>query len=166
LGLRVSKETSSIPQQSNFHLSSVNPLDISLLLEDLKDIITIEGGEEYIKGGNDTFHIEKESSRWSKGSLVKPLAMINSVGAEDRSGTGQHNVPVENRIIDYGTVLQSLIPYENNWPGAKETPFFNHHEFFANLRRYQQEYSSEAEEFGHILMYGEVLNSTNTILEK
>jgi hypothetical protein len=59
-----------------------------------------------------------------------------------------------------------LILHETEWPGSKETPYFNHHAFFANLKRYQQENSSEAEEFGNVLMYGEVVTSTNTILEK
>lgn len=52
------------------------------------------------------------------------------------------------------------------WPTGKETPYFNHHAFYANLRRYQQESSSEAEEFGKIILYGEVVTSTNTMLEK
>jgi biotin--protein ligase len=166
LGLRVSQETSPIPSLSRLHLSALNCVDVPLLLEDLRDIITVEGDEEYIKGENDTFHIEKQSSRWTFGSLVKSLPIGNSAGSENQSSTGQHDASTEDRIIDYSTILKRLVPHENDWPGTKETPCFNHHAFFANIRRYQQENSSRAEEFGHILMYGEVVTSTNTILEK
>jgi biotin--protein ligase len=34
------------------------------------------------------------------------------------------------------------------------------------LRKYQEERDIEAEEFGKYLMYGEVVTSTNTMLEK
>jgi biotin---protein ligase len=165
LGLRVSQQTCSVPPLSHLHLSALNHVDVPLLLEDLKDVITEEGGEEYIKGENDTFHIGKQDSSWPLGSLVKSLPIVNSAGSEDRSRADQHDMPMDDRIIGCNTILR-LVPHESNWPGTKETPYFNHYAFFANLRKYQQENSSNAEEFGRILMYGEVVTSTNTVLEK
>lgn len=141
----------------------MNHIEVSELLEELKAAITIEDGEEYIKGENDTFHIEKQSSRWSFNSIVKSLPVLGSGILEDPSKT---DGATEDRILDYNTIIKRLIPHETEWPGGKETPYFNHHAFFANLKRYQQENSSEAEEFGNVLMYGEVVTSTNTILEK
>jgi len=163
LGLTVSQETSSVPSLSRLHLSSMNHIEVSELLEELKEVITIEDGEEYIRGENDTFHIETHSSRWSLNSLVKSLPVLSSGKFEDPS---KADGATEDRIIDYNTIIKRLIPHESEWPGGKETPYFNHHAFFANLRRYQHENSSEAEEFGNVLMYGEVVTSTNTILEK
>jgi biotin--protein ligase len=166
LGLTVSQETSSVPSLSRLHLSSMDHIEVSELLEELKDIITVEDGEEYIKGENDTFHIEKHSSRWSLNSLVKSLPSLGSGTSERQSETDKTDGATEDRILDYNTILKRLIPHETEWPGGKETPYFNHHAFFANLRQYRQEGSSEAEEFGSVLMYGEVVTSTNTILEK
>jgi biotin--protein ligase len=166
LGLTVSQETSSVPSLSRLHLSSINHIEVSELLEELKDVITVEDGEEYIKGENDTFHIEKHSSRWSLNSLVKSLPVLGAGMTGDQSKTDQTDGVTEDRILDYSKIIKRLIPHETEWPGGKETPYFNHHAFFANLRRYQQENSSEAEEFGNVLMYGEVVTSTNTILEK
>jgi biotin---protein ligase len=163
LGLTVSQETSSVPSLSRLHLSSINHIEVSELLEELKEVITTEDGEEYIKGENDTFHVEKRSSRWSLNSLVKSLPVLGSGKYEDPSKT---DGAMEDRILDYNTIIKRLIPHETEWPGGKETPYFNHHAFYANLRRYQQENFSEAEEFGNTLMYGEVVTSTNTILEK
>jgi biotin--protein ligase len=51
-------------------------------------------------------------------------------------------------------------------PASKLTPYFNHHAFYANLRQYQCESREGASEFGSNLMYGEVITSTNTIMEK
>jgi biotin--protein ligase len=166
LGLTVSQETISVPSLSRLHISSMNHIEVSELLEELKDVITVEDGEEYIKGENDTFHIEKHSTRWSFNSIVKSLPLMVSETGAIQSKTGMTDDATEDRILDYNTIVKRIIPHETGWPGGKETPYFNHNAFFANLRRYQQEESIEAEEFGNILMYGEVVTSTNTILEK
>lgn len=168
LGLMVSQDTTSVPSLSRIHLSSLHHQDVPDLLESWKDIITLENNEEYIKGENDTFHIEKQSSRWSFHSLLKTLPSAALPG-EPKNETKADQVDddvSDDRIIDYNTIIKRLIPHETSWPGSKETPYFNHHAFYANLRRYQDEQSSEAESFGNILMYGEVVTSTNTILEK
>ncbi len=144
----------------------MNHIEVSELLEELKDVITVEDGEEYIKGENDNFHIEKHSSGWSLNSLVKSLPLLGSETSEGHSKTDKTDNATDDRILDYNAIVKRLIPHEAEWPGGKETPYFNHHAFFANLKRYQQEGSSEAEEFGNVLMYGEVVTSTNTILEK
>lgn len=166
LKLTVSQEISSVPSLSCLHLSSMNNIEVSELLEELKDVITIEDGEECIKGENDTFHIEEHSSRWSLNSLVKHLPVLGSETTKDQSNTDHVAGDTEDRILDYNSFTKRIIPHETEWPGGKETPYFSHYAFFGNLRRYQQEESGEVEEFGNVLLYGEVVTSTNTILEK
>ncbi|KUJ20676.1 class II aaRS and biotin synthetase [Mollisia scopiformis] len=166
LGLTLSQEASSVPSLSRLHLSSASHFLIPELLASWEDIITIEDGEEYIKGENDTFHLEKQDSRWSLNNLVKALPLPGVLKGRDDETADQVDAGSEDRIVDYNAVTKRLIPHETEWPGAKETPCFNHHAFFANLRRYQEESRGEAEEYGKHLMYGEVVTSTNTILEK
>ena len=166
LGLQVSQETSSVPSLSRLHLSCASPLLVTELLASWEDIITKEDGEEYIKGENDTFHIEKQDSRWSLASLAKSLPVSGLVRHEGQTADQVDGAGSDDRIVDYNKITKRLIPHEADWPGTKETPYFNHHSYYANLRMYQQENSSEAEEFGNYLMYGEVVTSTNTILEK
>jgi biotin---protein ligase len=166
LGLTVSQEIASVPSLSRLHLSSLNHIEVSELLESLKDVLTEEDGEEYLKGENDTFHIEKHSSRWSFQPVLKSLPILSSGNLDDQAKTDQVDGTSEDRILDYNKIMKRLVPHESEWPGGKETPYFNHHAFFANLKRYQQESSSESEEFGKVLLYGEVVTSTNTILEK
>lgn len=165
LGLIVSQETISVPSLSCLHLSSLHHFLIPELLSSWETIITKEDGEEYIKGENDTFHLEKQDSRWSLNSLVKSLTGTYGVNEENKAdqvdGAGS-----DDRIIDYNAITKRLIAHETDCPGTKETPYFNHHSFYGNLKAYQQERLSEAEEFGKYVMYGEVVTSTNTMLEK
>lgn len=166
LGLVVSQELSSVPSLSRLHLSSLHHFLVPELLASWDDITTKEDGEEYIKGENDTFHLEKQSSRWSVNSLLKSLPLPGVPGAINEHTADQVDGASEDRILDYSKILKRIIPHEQEWPAAKETPYFNHHSFYANLQRYQREASSEAEDFGKYLLYGEVVTSTNTILEK
>jgi biotin--protein ligase len=165
LGLIVSQEASSVPSLSRLHLSSLHHYLVSELLASWEGIITKKGGEEYIKGENDTFHLEKQDSRWSLNSLVKSLPGVSG-GHEEHTADQVDGGGLDDRLIDYNEITKRLIPHESEWPGSKETPYFNHHSFYANLRKYQKEYTSEAEEYGKFLMYGEVVTSTNTMLEK
>lgn len=167
LGLIISQETTSVPSLSRLHLSSLHHFLVPELLVSWDNIITKQDGEEYIEGENDTFHLEKQDSRWSLNSLVKTLPVPAILKGDNEHGADQmDDVGSDDRIVDYDAITKRLIPHETEWPGTKETPYFNHHSFYANLRKYQEERESEAEEFGKYLMYGEVVTSTNTMLEK
>jgi biotin--protein ligase len=162
LGLIISQETSSVPSLSRLHLSSSSHFLVPELLDSWENIITIEDGEEYIKGENDSFHLEKQDSRWSLSNLAKALPLPSILQGREVVA----DAVSDDRIVDYNSITKRLIPHETEWPGSKETPYFNHHAFFANLRMYQDESRGEAEDYGKHLMYGEVVTSTNTMLEK
>ncbi|TGO65352.1 hypothetical protein BOTNAR_0079g00190 [Botryotinia narcissicola] len=164
LGLNVSEETSTAPSLSRLHLSSVHPPFVPELLASLEEIIEKENGEEIIKGENDTLHLEKPESSWSVQSLVKSLSDAVVPTTEEKQTL--ESAGADDGIIDYNAIPKRVILHETEWPGTKETPYFNHHAFYSSLRLYQQEKSSEAEEFGNTLLYGEVVTSTNTMLEK
>lgn len=164
LGLKVSEETAMIPSLSRLHLTSLHHFLVPELLASWDDIITNEGGEEYINGGNDTFHLEKQDSRWSLHSLGKSL--LSSADSEQTAGDEKSLDGSRDRMIDYDAIVKKVIPHESEWPGSKETPYFNHHSFYSNLKKYQEESNGEAEEFGKFILYGEVVTSTSTLLEK
>lgn len=158
LGLDVNQENTAVPSLSRLHLSSMLPNGTSAMMKSLQEIITITDGEEYIKDENDTFHLEKPSA-WSLASIADALPGAKSketdVGDDD-----------EDRIIDYNTVVKRLVVHDKEPPASKETPYFNHHAFFANLKHYRYQRQVEGDEFGKSIMYGEVVTSTNTLLEK
>ena len=114
------------------------------LLASLEEIIIKEDDEEYIKGENDTFHIEKQDTRWSLGSQMNSLSISDIMGQNGKNIADQLDGAADDRILDYNKIVKRLIPYDIEWPALKETPYFNHHSFYANLRNYQRERSSEA----------------------
>ena len=158
LGLHVNEDQDTVPSLSRLHLTSSHPPDTSKLIASLQDIITNVDGEEYIKDENDTFHLEKPST-WSVGSLGDGLR-DSSDGETKATDVGEDN------FLDYDKIVKRMIVHNEDHPSNKETPYFNHHAFFANLKHYQSMTRDSSPEFGNHLLYGEVVTSTNTMLEK
>lgn len=123
-----------------------------------QEIVSIRDGEEYIKDETDTFHIEKRNT-WSLDSLASTL-QGNESDNTDQSNAG------EDKILDYNTVVKRIVVHENDYPAPKETPYFNHNAFYSNLKHYQEKSKEDEHQFGDHLLYGEVVTSTNSLLEK
>jgi len=158
LGLQVNEEDTTVPSLSRLHLSSSSPSGTAEIMESLKEIITKEDGEEFIKDDNDTFHLEKPSA-WSIGSIAEELP---SVGSEK---TNQDALDTD-RFLDYDKVVKRLIIHDTQPPASKETPYFSHEAFYANLKHYAKRTKVGNDDFGKHILYGEVVTSTNTMLEK
>ena len=158
LGLDVNQENIAVPSLSRLHLSSMLPEGTSSVMAALQEIISVVDGEEYIKDENDHFHLEKPTA-WSLGSLAEALPGTKSEKTDDKGDD-------EDRIIDYSTVLKRLVIHGKDLPSGKETPYFNHNAFFANLKYYQAQTAGDASDIGKTILYGEVVTSTNTLLEK
>lgn len=176
LGLKVNQDDAGVPSLSRLHLSSAQPSDISELVSSWSDIIDTENGEEYIKAENDTFILEKPSA-WSLANLAKvlPAAVQSILPVSGEVTTTEHTsipetqIVVEDptdKIVDYDKVVKRIVAHESSLPEGKETPYFNHHAFFANLQHYNAKAHNHEGVFGKTLLYGEVVTSTNTLLEK
>jgi biotin---protein ligase len=177
LGLEVNMEEQGIPALSRLHLCSTNTSEVSELVSTWHDIITVEDGEEYIKGQHDTFRIEKPSAwtmRTVKDAVSSAAAAavpgISNLVTNESSQQGQVDGAAERKpadmVADNDTVVKTLIAHEDEEPSNKETPYFNHAAYFANLKRYTANTADEENTFGKYLLYGEVVTSTNTMLEK
>lgn len=155
LGLTVSEEQ-NVPSLSRLHLSAASPSNISKVVDSLSDLITQDGdGEELLKDDNDTFHIVKPST-WRMVDLAKALPTEGD-SADPSNGSTE-------TIVDYNRIVKQLLLHEDDHPDSKATPYFNHHAFFANLQNYHSQ--TRTLTFGTHLLYGEVVTSTNTMLEK
>ncbi|KAI1436539.1 class II aaRS and biotin synthetase [Xylaria sp. CBS 124048] len=161
LDLDVNQESSGVPSLSHLHLSSIVSSNVDDLLFAWEGIISKEDGEDYIRAENDTFHLEKPETRWTMDALKDTLPRNEVTGELTNSSSSS----VDEALIDYTTIVKRIVTHERAWPEAKETPYFNHHAFFSSLREYRQS-DTDAEDWGNFLMYGEVLTSTNTILDK
>ena len=157
LGLRVNQEKVPVPSLSRLHLSSLQPFAMTALLDSLDDVIVVDGDEEYLRGENDTFQFQRSST----GSM--------GVSGNTSHGEGSKKTDEEtmssDAILDYNAVTKQVLVHEREYPACKETPYFNHHAFFSNLKHYQS-LTDVSGEFGRCLLYGEVVTSTNTMLEK
>ena len=158
LGLAVNQQNTAVPSLSRLHLSSSLPDGTAEIMKSLQEIIITVEGEEYIKDENDTFHLEKPSA-WSFTSISDALPNAKRELTDDVDVT-------DDRDIDYNTVVKRLIVHEKKPPPRKETPYFNHDAFFANLKHYYAQTQTDRDEFGKNVLYGEVVTSTNTLLEK
>ncbi|MCJ1472751.1 biotin holocarboxylase synthetase [Lambiella insularis] len=158
MGLKVNQEQNTVPSLSRLHLTSTQPPDTVKIIDALRDIITTENGEDYIRDENDTFHLENPSA-WSLGSLSEALP-------KESNEKTDHDDGAEDRILDYSTVIKRLIVHDKQHPASKETPYFNHDAYFSNLKHYQSTARDVDPDFGRNLLYGEVVTSTNTMLEK
>lgn len=150
LGLQVSQDSTVVPSLSSLHVSGLDTDDTLDILASLAPSLTNEGQKEYLKDENDTFRIERPGT-WNLNDLEDALPEGSSSSHEG--------------IVDYKEVIKRLV-FHDEIPSSKITPYFNHHAFYANLRQYQSDSKEGASTFGSKLMYGEVLTSTNTILEK
>ena len=160
LGLTVSEEQ-NVPSLSRMQLSASNPSDTSNILSSLKHLMTKdEKDQELLKDENDTFHIINAST-WSVESVNE--APSNDESNEDHADEDDGS---SDRIVDYNTIVKQILAYETDYPSPKSTPYFNHHAFYANLKQYQGSNRGTAATFGNHLLYGEVVTSTNTLLEK
>lgn len=160
LGLEVSQGTSAVPSLSKIHISSLHPSGVGEILCSLDDVTTRADGEEYVKGGNDLFHLEKPDSRWSLSALSEALASELQKPAKN-PGRGSPDPTA----TDYNVIPKRIVSHEDGWPDVKETPYFNHADYYSSLREFREK-EPESETWGDVLMYGEVVTSTNTLLEK
>lgn len=159
LGLTVSDEQ-NVPSLSYMHLSSSRPSDTRQLLSSLQHLIEKdEQQENFLRDENDTFHIIKPSS-WKMEDLAAalPLQADSKKSADQLDGSSD-------RIVDYNTVTKHIVIHDDTQPESKSTPYFNHRAFYANLEHYQSQLPGSST-FGAHLLYGEVVTSTNTLLEK
>ncbi|KAL5365179.1 biotin-protein ligase [Aspergillus floccosus] len=150
LGLQVTQGTTTVPSLSSLHLSARDPDDVARLVASIREDVTKDGQEEYLKDENDTFRIET-SDAWNMSTLQ--AALPNHAPASDGG------------FVDYNAIVKHLVVHDD-LPSSKLTPYFNHHAYYSNLKLYQSQTRDGNDEFGLNLLYGEVVTSTNTILEK
>ena len=153
LGLEVSAEYAKLPTLSTIHLSSVDHSQTSELLLAWAEVMETENGEDLIKGEADTFRLRTDEDGLSVDDLQQSLP-----GADD-------HVAGETGIIDYNAITKTIVAHEKALPSTEMTPRFNHKLYYSSLKRFQA-IEDRAEEWGNVLMYGDVVTSTNSLLER
>jgi biotin---protein ligase len=93
-----------------------------------------------------------------------------NVPANDQPISGANTSTSADPIIDYNTITKQILIHTSSpsQPSNKETPYFNHSAFFSHLTSTPDARASSTPptKFGNPLIYGEVVTSTNSLLEK
>jgi len=182
LGLQVNEEEQPVPSLSRLHLSAHTPSDVTELLASWHEVTTVIDGVEYVQAENDTFHVEKPAT-WGMGDLVKAVTNVLPDAVSGTSKTEESTEKADSKkeqleaersddknsgdkIIDYDKIIKTIVPHERTLPSSRETPCFNHDSYYANLSHYQNKSNIDEPYVGTHLFYGEVVTSTNTMLEK
>jgi biotin--protein ligase len=148
LGMKLEQVGDDELQLSVIHISSIVPSNAQELKDSWKDLIIQRAGVEYFVDASDTFRLEEVSAE-------KPGA------TNDKSKEG---MPVADRSIKESDL--HILVHVEDYPTHGKTPFFNHKEFYSGVQSFRSISSQHINSFGSYLMYGEVMTSTNTILEK
>lgn len=150
LGLKVNTpEDAKVPKLTPLILSSIDPKAVSSILRNIETDIGYSDDEKtIIRAPNDTFKVSKI-----------------------RNGeTSKHIKMHEEDYEDPESAVKELWVFENGEkPSAKMSPYFNILSYYSHLQDNwgeQEQQSKFNATFGQPLMYGEILTSTNTLLEK
>ncbi|KAF9125920.1 biotin holocarboxylase synthetase [Linnemannia schmuckeri] len=130
-----------IPDLTPLYLASVEPAYTTLLAHSLRSIATPEG---LIKEPNDTFQL-----------IASP----------------QHTIPVHTSTLSETAegeseekVIKNLVVCHDGGPPASTTPQFVMSDYFQHLKKIRP--PTQQFTFGNSLLYGEVVSSTQTMLDK
>lgn len=185
LGLQVSQEVQPVPSLSPLHLNSSDPTEISELLASwvASGLITDENGHGVIRGENDTFSLKHNDIFGTTPSVddtpgggssvegtMKKLSITSSSSSSSSPESNDASPQTDgatDRIPDYNSLPKTLIAHTESHPSVKESPYFKHAEYYHWLEKYHRSNgSSISGDFGRVLLYGEVVTSTQTLLEK
>lgn len=155
LGLEVNGQGTAPPVLTSLHLSAADTGTVSELLYGLQDSIDREHGQDLVKGEADTFRLRSKDSTWNLKDLREALPDAGATAPE----LDAHGVP------DYKSVTKDIVVHDKQLPDEKLTPRFNHKLFFSSLQQFQS-IEKDAREWGNALLYGDVVTSTNVLLEK
>ena len=186
LGLHVNQHEQALPSLSAIHFSSMKANAVKNVLAELQKegSIDIVDGREMIKGAVDTFDIQRSSDAWSMSNVVKVITdtvknaldtlqdNTTDTTADNESVAAKAEEPETDdpdKIIDYEKIVKKIIAHEDQPPSAQEAPYFNHDAYFSALEAYISSdrrilYSNV--HVGKHLLYGQVVTSTSTLLEK
>lgn len=142
------------------------------MLRSLQETSAIIDSEEYIKAEQDTFLLRRPESIWSMTSLTRAAVDIaTSVASSDeqdhRAQAAKNMDGTAEDANDYSQIVKTLVAHDNGIPRSDTTPYFNLERYYEALLHYRQlTHTSSDPHFGSPLLYGEVVTSTSTLLEK
>lgn len=149
LGLEPNHDAAPALALSDLHLSAADGSKVSELLCAWGEAVERRAdGQECIRGEADTFDICSDD-----GAAFSTDELRRSLPADDGA------------MVDYAAVAKRIVAHENGLPARDATPRFDHELYYASLARFRA-VERDAEDWGDILMYGDVVTSTSSLLHR
>jgi biotin--protein ligase len=170
LGLEVNHSAQPVPSLSPLHLSCCHPSEIPSLLLSWKDVVSKSAaGQLCIKGENDTFYIRNPPTSLTESAQLSSPEDSLDLSSLSISDSAEHDAEITSGVdriqVDYDAILKHIIVHTTDFPSYKETPDFNHALYYNSLSRFTGPQRRRST-FGQYLLYGAVVTSTSTLLEK
>ena len=167
LGMEVNMGDTEVPSLSQLHLSSATPWDVSIIMTSLSEVISFEGEDEYLRDECNSFRFDAPGA-WAMGDVAGALDDVAEALDDDDAAEEKASVTVPDEEVALGSAPGTLrvVVHMDEHPAPKETPYFNHQAYYEHLDRYRAKLSHDAITFGQFILYGDVVTSTNTLLEK
>lgn len=154
LGLVVNDSPAAVPHLTPLHLSSLNHSEAAEL------IFSLSSGDS----SDIAVAAKDQSGILSGGENLFRLTDVQRSSESTHEANGHETEAAENPGKQVSPTFD-LVVHEDSWPKEVDTPSFQHDLYFENLRRFHK-IEPDSGDWGRILLYGEVVTSTNTILEK
>lgn len=153
LGLKVDQSAVPIPGLSRLSLTALHSEQIGPLMDELKREVGV-AGTNLLKGHNDTFRIWDSREELFKAG--QPETQQDEMQTED-----------DDAPIDNDKVIKDVDVYYEGIPDSRITASFDHKLYYDSLKKCRAEAGDgQSEEIGSMLLYGEVVTSTSTMLYK
>lgn len=153
LGLDASPhEEAPAPRLSPLHLSAADAAGVANLLRAWDDVLDREGPVELIRGEADTFRVRDRDGPLALDDLRRALP---GPAGDDPASRDEASAAVGHVIV----------VHRGAPPAAHLTPRFDHALYYDSLRRFQA-VDEGAADWGSVLLYGDVVSSTNLLLDQ
>lgn len=152
MGMKVNTDPVPIPGLSRLSLTSSYPPRLIYLIENLQRDLAGED-KQLLKGNTDTFRLWDSRKNVFRETTATAGTFANIISSSD-SG------------VDLDSIIKEVDVFYTGLPEGRMTSGFNHELYYNNLRQFQKLLKGSTEELGTILLYGEVVTSTSTMLYK
>lgn len=143
MGLKVNEEDNPVPNLSRLFLSARYPESLRTLIEKLRTNVGFTGeSNNLLKDNNDTFRL-----------LDANKGLFEEERTEENLNGSQKDNLIQKDVDIYYTGI----------PNPRQSPYFNHELYYTELDSLS---SSVRGELGSFILYGEVVTSTSTMLDK
>lgn len=172
MGLKVNFDLNPVPKLSILALTAISTPLIDDLLKTLQTEVGFEGSDHnLLKGPNDTFRFTESRKTLFVGDKATTAIDIEEEKRDEKKLIiqGEPGEPGTDSYQDPADAVKEVEVYLSGYPDHRQTPHFNHETYYHKLRSIHHTSSSSNYtngKLGSIMLYGEVVTSTSTMLDK